>query len=68
MPKNVGLVDQWLRVLIGCALVAAIFLAETSWRWLGLAGFMPLASGFLRWCPFYSYWGVTTCPGESDFV
>jgi Inner membrane protein YgaP-like, transmembrane domain len=68
MPTNVGLVDQWLRIIVGCALVAMIVLNETPWRWVGLIGFLPLATGFLRWCPLYSLWGINTCPRQRDWA
>lgn len=68
MPTNVGLVDQWLRVILGCALVAMIVLTDTPWRWLGLIGFLPLATGFVRWCPLYSLWRINTCPRQRDLA
>lgn len=66
MPHNVGMVDQWLRVIIGVALLATIVLAESDWRWLGLIGIIPLATAFLSWCPLYSLLGISTCPRERN--
>ena len=61
MEQNIGLVDQWLRIILGVALMAAVFLAESVWRWLGLVGIVPLATAFASWCPVYSLLGLSTC-------
>lgn len=64
MAKNVGIVDQWLRIVLGVALIAVIFLIDGPWRWLGLIGIIPLATAFLRWCPLYTLLGIDTCPRQ----
>lgn len=61
---NVGGVDRILRIVVGLALIALVFvgpqvgLAIGKWGWLGL---IPLATGLLRTCPAYSLIGVNTC-------
>lgn len=56
---NVGSVDRILRIVVGLALIALVFVGpKTQWGWLGI---IPLATGFLRTCPLYSLIGVNTC-------
>ncbi|MBO9601764.1 MAG: DUF2892 domain-containing protein [Novosphingobium sp.] len=56
---NVGNIDRILRIVVGLALIALVFVGpKTQWGWLGI---IPLATGFLRTCPLYSLIGVNTC-------
>ena len=56
---NVGGIDRVLRIVVGLALIALVFVGpQTPWGWLGI---IPLATGFLRTCPAYSLLGVNTC-------
>jgi hypothetical protein len=64
MSRNVGRVDQYVRIVVGLALVAFAFqdgLAIQGWHWVGLAGFVLLVTAFLRSCPVYSVLGMSTC-------
>ncbi len=54
-PRNVALLDRFLRVAIGAELLAAVFVFPGEWRWLGLAGALPLLSGAIGWCPIYAW-------------
>ncbi len=47
--------ERMLRVAIGAALLAAIFLITSQWRWLGLIGLAPLLTGVAGWCPLYAW-------------
>ena len=59
MDKNVGSVDKILRVVVGLALLALVFVGpKTPWGWIGL---VPLATAALSRCPLYSIIGVRTC-------
>lgn len=58
--SNVGGIDRVLRIVIGLALIALVFVGpQTPWGWLGL---VPLLTGFMRTCPLYSLIGLSTCP------
>ncbi|MBS0614708.1 MAG: DUF2892 domain-containing protein, partial [Proteobacteria bacterium] len=35
---------------------------DSSWRWLGLIGIMPLVTGLTGRCPGYRLLGLSTCP------
>jgi Protein of unknown function (DUF2892) len=64
MSKNVGRIDQYVRIVAGLALVAFAFqdgLSIQGWHWLGLAGFVMLLTAFFRVCPAYSVLGIATC-------
>ena len=60
MKANIGGIDRILRILVGVVLIA---LAATDtvgwWGWLGV---IPLATGFIRFCPLYPLLGINTCP------
>lgn len=65
MKVNVGSVERILRVVVGVALLALLFVFEGSARWLGLIGLAPLATGLFGVCPAYTLFGLSTCPVES---
>lgn len=59
LKQNVGGIDRTLRIVIGIALIALVFVGpKTSWGWIGL---VPLLTGFIRSCPLYSVLGFNTC-------
>lgn len=66
MPKNVGLLDRSLRVLLGLGLLSLFVILDGDAQWLGVLGFVPLATAFMAYCPFYSLLGVNTCPANSQ--
>ncbi len=64
MSKNIGTIDQYVRIVVGLALVAFAFqdgLSIQGWHWFGLVGFVLLLTAFFRSCPAYSVLGVSTC-------
>lgn len=65
MKANVGGIDRVLRVLVGIALLALVFVLEGSARWLGLVGLVPLATAAFGFCPAYALFGLSTCPMAS---
>lgn len=65
MQKNVGIVDQYARIVVGLALVAFALqdgLSIQGWHWAGLAGLVLLLTAFFRKCPLYGALGFSTCP------
>lgn len=64
MKSNVGGIDRILRIVIGLVLIG---LAATGtigvWGWLGV---VPLATGFIGWCPPYALFGWNTCAMEKQ--
>jgi hypothetical protein len=64
MPVNVGTIDQYVRIVVGLALVAFAFqdgLFIQGWHWAGLIGLVLLATGFLKSCPLYTVMGISSC-------
>ena len=62
MVRNVGTIDRVLRVVVGVALLATIFLIDGSAQWIGLVGIIPLVTGLFGTCPLYRVFGLSTCP------
>ena len=64
MTKNIGGIERIIRIVAGLVLIA---LAATGtvgvWGWLGL---VPLATGFIGWCPPYSLLGINTCKNRTE--
>jgi hypothetical protein len=54
-PRNIERADRILRTVLGAALLAAVVLVPSGWRWLGLLGLLPLATGLAGWCPLYAW-------------
>ncbi len=60
MEKNVGSLDRLVRVAVGIALIAMVFVGpQTVWGWIGV---VPLVTAALSWCPLYTALGIKTCP------
>lgn len=59
MPCNEGSLDRVLRIVVGVALIAIVFVGpQTAWGWIGI---VPLLTGILGYCPAYSLLGISTC-------
>lgn len=53
--SNVGNTDRILRIILGIALLALVFVGpKTPWGWIGL---VPLLTGIMTTCPLYSVLG-----------
>ena len=51
MKTNIGDLDRAVRIVIGLCLLAWAALDTGPWRWIGLLGFVPLATAIVRTCP-----------------
>ena len=63
MPVNMGTIDQYVRIVVGLALVAYALqdgLSIHGWHWAGLIGLVPLVTAFFKSCPLYQALGVAT--------
>jgi DUF2892 family protein len=63
MTPNVGDVDRRIRIAAGLAILGLFFVLEGSMKWWALAGFVPLITGLIRWCPAYLPFGIKTRKG-----
>ena len=60
MYANVGGIDRVLRIVAGLAILGLFFILDGSHRWWALIGAVPLATGFMGWCPAYLPFRVST--------
>jgi hypothetical protein len=59
MSCNVGGIERILRIVVGLALIAIVFVGpQTNWGWFGV---IPLVTGLIGWCPPYALLGISTC-------
>ncbi|TRO41848.1 DUF2892 domain-containing protein [Pseudomonas sp. ALS1131] len=59
MQANVGTLDRSLRIAVGLILIVLSLTGVIGlWGWIGV---VPLATGFLRFCPLYPVLGISTC-------
>ena len=64
MDKNIGNIDKTIRIIIGLALVALVFVGpQTVWGWIGVPVILIALFG---WCPLYKILGVSTCKQCDD--
>jgi hypothetical protein len=64
MSANVGRIDQYVRIVVGLALVAYALqdgLSIQGWHWVGLIGLVLLVTAFFKSCPLYTIFGYSTC-------
>ena len=56
---NVGTVDRVIRVVLGLALIAMVFVGpKTPFGWIGVVLLLTAGAGF---CPIYRIFGWRTC-------
>lgn len=60
MKQNIGKVDQWIRIVIGLALIALLLFGSGGARWWGLLGLIPLVTALLGYCPLYTLLKINT--------
>jgi hypothetical protein len=58
MKKNVGSIDQIIRIIIAFAIFVVAYLNHSWW---GLLGLIPLVTALIGWCPIYAILGISTC-------
>lgn len=59
MTANIGNIDRIIRILVGIALIAIVFVGpQTPYGWFGI---VPLATALIGWCPVYKLIGIKTC-------
>jgi hypothetical protein len=60
MKKNIGSADRALRIILGIGIIAYGVINHT---WLGAIGAVPLLTAFIRFCPAYLPFGLSTIGG-----
>jgi len=66
LNRNVGAADRVIRIVIGVALLSAVFLVDGPQRWFGLIGVVPLLTAVARFCPLYTMLGIRTSPAPKS--
>lgn len=62
MKANVGGLDRVLRIVAGLALIGmAVAGIGAPYTWIGV---VPLATGLMKFCPFYPLLGINSCPAS----
>lgn len=61
MKINVGIIDRWLRIILGLIIsIAGVYFDS----WWGLIGLVPLATGIFQFCPLYFPLNISTFKKE----
>ncbi len=58
MKANIGNIDRIIRIVIGLAIILIGIIYQ---NWWGAIGIVPLLTAFIRWCPLYTPFGISTC-------
>jgi hypothetical protein len=69
MSANIGTIDRILRLLIGIAAIALVFVgpiaASGGWGWQRIAlvavGAIMVGTSMVKFCPLYRLFGLRTC-------
>ncbi len=65
MVKNVGGVDQKVRLLVGLLAIGIALLVSGLPTWatmtLGAVGVIALITGLIGYCPLWTVFGINTC-------
>jgi hypothetical protein len=64
MIQNVcSTTERVVRVIIGLAILSLVYFLqdEGAVRYWGLAGFIPIGTAVLKYCPFSHLFGINTC-------
>ncbi|HSH83574.1 MAG TPA: DUF2892 domain-containing protein [Guyparkeria sp.] len=64
MEANIGMIDKWLRIVVGVVLIALALFGVIGW-W-GYIGIIPLATGVINFCPVYRLIGLDTLGANKD--
>jgi len=68
MEKNVGKLDQVLRIVIGIVLLLLGLFFTGGWfaKVLIILGFIGLITGILAKCPLYAVFKINTCKVKEE--
>lgn len=61
MKKNAGLLDRFIRIVLGLIIIMGGYYYQSFWA---LVGIIPLVSGLTGFCPLYGAFGLSTCAGN----
>lgn len=61
LKANVGTTDRIIRIILGLALLSLFFILDSGLKYIGLVGIVLLITAFIKFCPLYTLFGITTC-------
>ncbi|KEF38769.1 Protein of unknown function (DUF2892) [Schinkia azotoformans MEV2011] len=61
MKINVGKSDRIIRIIFALVLFSLFFFLEGNLKYLALIGIIPLVTAFIKFCPLYTLFGISTC-------
>ncbi|HKJ45613.1 MAG TPA: DUF2892 domain-containing protein [Balneolales bacterium] len=63
MKVNIGSADRTIRFILGIVIIALGFYYKSWW---GIVGIIPLGTAFIRFCPLYLPFGLSTAPKSAE--
>jgi hypothetical protein len=63
MKVNIGSADRTIRFILGIIIIALGFYYKSWW---GIIGIIPLGTAFIRFCPLYLPFGISTTPKSAE--
>ncbi len=61
MKRNVGMVDQVVRLVLGMGLGYTAFIVPGAWAWVaGVLGVIGVVTGLAGFCALYTVFGINT--------
>lgn len=64
MQRNIGLLDRWLRIVLGAVLIGLVLNEQIGvWGWIGI---VPVLTGLISRCPLYHLFGIRTCAVKKE--
>jgi len=60
MKKNVGQLDQIIRIVLGLAVLSLFFILDGGLRFISLLGIVFILTGMINFCPLYLPFGIST--------
>ncbi|MEC1769636.1 YgaP family membrane protein [Schinkia azotoformans] len=61
MKINIGKSDRIIRIIFALVLFSLFFFLEGNLKYLALIGIIPLVTAFIKFCPLYTLFGISTC-------
>ncbi len=60
MKNNVGKIDQFIRIILGLALLSSFILLDGGMKYIGIVGIILVLTSVLKFCPLYTLLGFNT--------
>ncbi len=61
MTRNIGTADRAIRLVLGVLALGLYGALDAPWKYLALAGLIPIGTALTGNCPLYTLLGISTC-------